>query len=771
MRLQPAAETGARARAACSERSPLAADIAPPARAPRSGDNLDCHKTITAPPGATISLTFSHMSLESGAPCAGAHGGVGCDAVTLYDGPDITSPVIGTFSGTDLPPAQVTTGNTMTVRFETDTGNYGFEAAGVDSDPGFYADWHFIDHLTTQGDGICPAPAVYTDPHGSIHDDERSSVNCQIQARQCGSMGGGDAGYADNTHCYTTIHAPTDQQVRLTFMQMNLELQGCNRGQPNGGCPEGGCDYVEVFDGQESSDPLIGKYSGYLTGAELPSIVSTGEWLRIEFHTDTRNCGISAAEDPGWFADWDFVESGQNICEPDAAVLHDEFGVLHDDDISTANSFEEGGAGYGDNLDCGVRIRGSKQSTINLHVVQMSLEGDGYGICDPAHPQYIGHSCDENGGDFLYIYDGRDENAPLLAQLNGSPTDAVLEQDTFTSTGRDMFVRFTTDAGNYGLTGTTTSPGFYAEWSIIDDGQECDAHFTQTPSMAIRGHNNEKLDGVTVEQCEDACCARQWCESFDYIAFRPDLPQPGEVTAPGQCNLADVDVSTNMAASGASPWNTLYEKPNNEYAASSAPAGLGANGCAQMLQTTSRDLNNLCCPHGGCQRNMPDSCSEDCAGRWMPFVRQCSEWMKEQSTPFDELTEMCEREQYGRYRAGSNHGRCSDGDIATYTSEFAPACCGENMEYCPTLQPGNPTGDIVEPTMNGAPYCAPGCAAYLEEMYVECQPRFESMTNDQGLNYNQIIEPFLGVCQGLAPAGPGGGHRRAQDDEAESINM
>ena len=27
------------------------------------------------------------------------------------------------------------------------------------------------------------------------------------------------------------------------------------------------------------------------------------------------------------------------------------------------------------------------------------------------------------------------------------------------------------------------------------------------------------------------------------------------------------------------------------------------------------------------------------------------------------------------------------------------------------------------------------------------------------------------LCQGLAPAGPGGGHRRAQDDEAESINM
>jgi hypothetical protein len=40
----------------------------------------------------------------------------------------------------------------------------------------------------------------------------------------------------------------------------------------------------------------------------------------------------------------------------------------------------------------------------------------------------------------------------------------VLKQDSFTSTGRDMFVQFTTDNGNYGLTGTTATPGFYAEW-------------------------------------------------------------------------------------------------------------------------------------------------------------------------------------------------------------------------------------------------------------------------------------------------------------------
>ena len=47
---------------------------------------------------------------------------------------------------------------------------------GYGGDPGFYADWRFEDHLITHGDGICPAPAEYTDPTGTIHDDERSGA-------------------------------------------------------------------------------------------------------------------------------------------------------------------------------------------------------------------------------------------------------------------------------------------------------------------------------------------------------------------------------------------------------------------------------------------------------------------------------------------------------------------------------------------------------------------------------------------------------------------
>ena len=63
------------------------------------------------------------------------------------------------------------------------------------------------------------------------------------------------------------------------------------------------------------------------------------------------------------------------------------------------------------------------------------------------------HDAMSGCGDYVEIYDGRDASAPLLAHVTGVVTDARGAQDSFTSTGRNVFVRFVTDTGNYGLTG------------------------------------------------------------------------------------------------------------------------------------------------------------------------------------------------------------------------------------------------------------------------------------------------------------------------------
>lgn len=115
--------------------------------------------------------------------------------------------------------------------------------------------------------------------------------------------------------------------------------------------------------------------------------------------------------------------------------------------------------------------------------------------------------------------------------MTGDATDQINTHDTFTSTGRNMWVKFHTDSGNGGLGhgadhptaswATTADPGFYAEWQIVDDGQECE-RFATVPNTAIRGHNNEQLLDVTPAECEAACCARACeCELEHLIVAAP----------------------------------------------------------------------------------------------------------------------------------------------------------------------------------------------------------------------------------------------------------
>jgi hypothetical protein len=92
-----------------------------------------------------------------------------------------------------------------------------------------------------------------------------------------------------------------------------------------------------------------------------------------------------------------------------------------------------------------------------------------------------------SGGDYVEVYDGNSAHAPLLGHLTGDVTDDRLQADTFTTTGRDMFVRFVTDEGNYGLTGTTDDPGFWAEWQFIEDGADC-MEYSAIPATGIVGH-------------------------------------------------------------------------------------------------------------------------------------------------------------------------------------------------------------------------------------------------------------------------------------------
>ena len=306
----------------------------------------------------------------------------------------------------------------------------------------------------------------------------------------------------DNLDCYEVIHAPAGSTVRLTFTALNLE--GTTQGTPTGQTPCGttcndprGCDYISIYDGGDANAPLLGTFSGNPTVG--PSVSSSGQDLAIYFHTDSGNCGISSVEDPGFFADWEFVEAGENICDPSAAVLRANHGVLHDDDPTDVVSQSEYTTGYGNNLDCGVRIRAGKGETVNFHFTEMNLEGGNTfhnGVRQDGSPQ----TCEDFGSqeeacDWVFVYDGRDASAPLLGTFTGDMTDAVAGPDSVTSTGRDLFVRFKTDVSNGGIPiGYGTRQGFFAEWAFIADGAECDHDFGIIRNTGLIGHNNEWLN-------------------------------------------------------------------------------------------------------------------------------------------------------------------------------------------------------------------------------------------------------------------------------------
>ena len=72
-------------------------------------NNEDCEFTIRAPQGGAITLSFSDFNYEEN-----------YDFFSVYDGENISAPLLGTFSGSNLPSALVATSGTMFIAHSTD---------------------------------------------------------------------------------------------------------------------------------------------------------------------------------------------------------------------------------------------------------------------------------------------------------------------------------------------------------------------------------------------------------------------------------------------------------------------------------------------------------------------------------------------------------------------------------------------------------------------------------------------------------------------------
>lgn len=78
--------------------------------------------------------------------------------------------------------------------------------------------------------------------------------------------------YKNNVNCQWTIEAPAGKKVQLEFKHFKMEISsGCRN------------DYIQIFDGSDSTAPLIGRYCGN----DMPdSVVSTANFLTIVMVTN-----------------------------------------------------------------------------------------------------------------------------------------------------------------------------------------------------------------------------------------------------------------------------------------------------------------------------------------------------------------------------------------------------------------------------------------------------------------------------------------------------
>jgi len=161
------------------------------------------------------------------------------DVVNIYDGATTADPLIGSFSGSTIPPQIVTNGNKLLITFNTVNGS---------SAPGWFATY------TTTSPTWCSGTTIITADTAVITD---------------GSFGGFN--YRNNSNCRWKLNTASGKPLTLYFRRFDTEP---------------GKDIMRIFD-IDSQDTLA-EISGHYTDDNLPdSITAPGGKMFIIFSTNS----------------------------------------------------------------------------------------------------------------------------------------------------------------------------------------------------------------------------------------------------------------------------------------------------------------------------------------------------------------------------------------------------------------------------------------------------------------------------------------------------
>ena len=349
-------------------------------------NNMTCEKLIQPSGGGTITLTFISFATESG-----------YDFVRVYAGSTTSAPLLGTFSGSSLPPVLTSSSGSMLIRFTTDGS---VVAAG----------WS-----ATYGPGVPPSGCTnetFTAASGTVTDNS------------------GALDYQNNMTCEKLIQPSGGGTITLTFTSF---------------ATESGYDLVRVYAGSTTSAPLLGTFSG----SSLPPVLtsSSGSML-IRFTTDG---SVVAA---GWSATY-----GPGV--PPSGCTNETFTAASG--TVTDNS---GALDYQNNMTCEKLIQPSGGGTITLTFTSFATE---------------------SGYDFVRVYAGSTTSAPLLGTFSGNSLPPVL-----TSIAGSMLITFTSDA-------SVVAAGWSAGYTAVYGG--C-FNETNTHTSGTITDNSGALDYLNNMTCE-----------------------------------------------------------------------------------------------------------------------------------------------------------------------------------------------------------------------------------------------------------------------------
>jgi gliding motility-associated-like protein len=208
-----------------------------------AGDYLNSESyTMTfcsSSPGNNIQFAFTSFNTES---C--------CDHLSIYDGPNTSSPLIGTYQGTVSPGTVTSTSGCLTFVYTSDGSVV-------------YSGW--------QASIVCIAPPV-----GYNMGNLGTISTCSGYFYDSGT---GTGNYSDNEN-YTATFCSSSPGIPIKFVFTSFSTNSSS-------------DYLIIYNGPNTGSPIIGTYSGSTSPG---TIVASGTCLTFVFVSNNSGVGI------GWSA-------------------------------------------------------------------------------------------------------------------------------------------------------------------------------------------------------------------------------------------------------------------------------------------------------------------------------------------------------------------------------------------------------------------------------------------------------------------------------------